>query len=508
MNVQSMTAATLLLMLCFQPGCVSEMEVEPGPGGEDILPDDTEGPLQGSSASSEDSLPVGERPLVHTADDPACVAACEELQDKQGGSPGEPAAQIYFVSPGAKCSNPVTLTVSTSKGINHVRYLVDGKVLGISEDRPSGFPLVHNFWGTGTRQLEARGYNVDDVQIAVTKQVTLIEEEQVKTPAAEIAFLTPTGGPVWGPVTFTVSTVGPINFVEYWIDGNSKFGASTTKSGGFPVTWQPWTTGERIVTAKGYVAGELFDQDSISILVQTPDPAKEKCPAGQTEDCNGLCANSSWLDDGICDNGSAYAADFYCEAFAFDGGDCTQKPAAPSAGGVPDVPYFYQNSNSLSPGSSCQNTSLAMLLAWYGWGGNPDTITSAWGKDYAQSPSGLAAVFNTYAQSMGIPQRLVAHTNGTISGMKSLLAKGLPVIVHGYFTGYGHIMVTLAYGNGSYIVNDPAGEWSQSFKGGYPYGWNSTIGDHISYGASAFEKAIATWDGYAAAPLWYHEITE
>ena len=82
------------------------------------------------------------------------------------------------------------------------------------------------------------------------------------------------------------------------------------------------------------------------------------------------------------------------------------------------------------------------------------------------------------------------------------------MIIHGYFTSYGHVMVALAHGNGAYTVNDPAGEWSQSFKGGYPYGWSATVGDHITYDDTEFEAAVATADGWSYLPLWYHEIIE
>ena len=50
------------------------------------------------------------------------------------------------------------------------------------------------------------------------------------------------------------------------------------------------------------------------------------------------------------------------------------------------VPYFCQYDNALHPGASCQNTSVAMVLASLGWQGHPDDITREWGKDYAQSP--------------------------------------------------------------------------------------------------------------------------
>ena len=51
------------------------------------------------------------------------------------------------------------------------------------------------------------------------------------------------------------------------------------------------------------------------------------CPEGEIEDCNGNCAPLGWVGDGICDDGSfehngAFIS-FHCQAFNFDGGDCT-----------------------------------------------------------------------------------------------------------------------------------------------------------------------------------------
>ena len=43
--------------------------------------------------------------------------------------------------------------------------------------------------------------------------------------------------------------------------------------------------------------------------------------SGMIEDCNGDEAPENWVGDGYCDNG-AWGADFNCEAFDFDGGDC------------------------------------------------------------------------------------------------------------------------------------------------------------------------------------------
>jgi|GEM_PF-5815675 len=166
-----------------------------------------------------------------------------------------------------------------------------------------------------------------------------------------------------------------------------------------------------------------------------------------------------------------------------------------------NVPYFCQYENSLYPSSSCQNTSIAMVLRFYGWSGTPDTITAEWGKDHAQSPSGLAEVFNYYANKAGLGVTITPRTNGTFAGMKAILDKGRPVIVHGYFTQYGHVVVTAGYDATGYFVNDPAGQWSEIYQGGYTkycdYGYS---GKGVHYGMSSFEQAIGP-DG----TIWYHE---
>ena len=173
----------------------------------------------------------------------------------------------------------------------------------------------------------------------------------------------------------------------------------------------------------------------------------------------------------------------------------------------PSLPYFYQYANSLHPSATCQNTSIAMVLSGLGWTGTPDTITSRFGKNLAQSPQGLAQVFNTLAADAGLDARLTPHTDGTLAGLNDLLDAGKPTIVHGYMTGYGHVLVALGTVGSDYVVNDPAGRWSERFKGGYPYGWNGSVGRGIRYARGPFEAAIATSDGSNYLPLWYHELT-
>lgn len=171
-----------------------------------------------------------------------------------------------------------------------------------------------------------------------------------------------------------------------------------------------------------------------------------------------------------------------------------------------EVPYFDQYENSLHPGSSCQNTSVAMVLAHFGWTGQPDDITREWGKDYAQSPSGLANLFNEMAGRSGINKALTPITNGSIEDFRTLLRQGKPTIVHGYFTSYGHVLVALDFDGTHYTVNDPAGCWSETFKGGY--GWCPTgkTGRSIRYPKQVFESAINTSDGWSYLPLWFHRL--
>ena len=254
-----------------------------------------------------------------------------------------------------------------------------------------------------------------------------------------------TGTTCTNPCTFKTNTSENIYRVEYIVDGWS-IGSTEDFWGYFPITYSFQQTESRELTIIGYgKEGQELTTQELNIDIE---------------------------------DGSPYTS----------------------------IPYFYQYSNSIHPSSTCQNTSIAMLLSHFGWNGVPDDITRDWGKNYAQSPAGLADVFNTLANENGISQRLEPVTNGTLNQLKTELEMDRPVIVHGYFTGYGHVVVVLGYDEQGYWVNDPAGEWTESFQGGYPYGWNSDVGRAIYYQKHAFEKAIATWDGYTPAPLWFHKI--
>lgn len=170
--------------------------------------------------------------------------------------------------------------------------------------------------------------------------------------------------------------------------------------------------------------------------------------------------------------------------------------------GTSGVPYFYQYDNLLHPGSSCQNTSIAMVLSHIGWEGTPDDITAEWGKDYAQSPENLSYLFNTLSSEYWLGGALWTTTEGSLEEFRSAASQDNIMIVHGYFTGYGHVLVVTGFDGENYRVNDPAGEWNLEFRGGY--GQDRSIGHNILYPREEFESAIATSDGRTFLPIWYH----
>jgi hypothetical protein len=160
-------------------------------------------------------------------------------------------------------------------------------------------------------------------------------------------------------------------------------------------------------------------------------------------------------------------------------------PPQPSKGPI-NLPYFAQINNSLNPYGTCQNTCLAMVLRYYGWKGVPDDITRVWGSKIAQTPEGGARVFNAYAQNLG----LAIEARGLripYAQFRTLLAKGHPMIVHGYFTA-GHVLIANSCNDTTYDCHDPAGRWNQIPRGSYDY---KVSGRNQKYRVKPFDEAIS-----------------
>lgn len=177
-----------------------------------------------------------------------------------------------------------------------------------------------------------------------------------------------------------------------------------------------------------------------------------------------------------------------------------------TADGVSDVPYYRQYDNAERGGSACNITSVAMMVDYFGIAldsadktRTPDKIYDRFGIKY--NPEELAAIFNIIAREANANVRDTFYERGTIEQLRQELAQGNPVIVHGWFTKPGHIMVVTGFDGENYIVNDPAGRWNLKKWGADSYDI-SVSGEGIRYPAEAFEYAIN--DNGTGDDLWLH----
>ena len=166
---------------------------------------------------------------------------------------------------------------------------------------------------------------------------------------------------------------------------------------------------------------------------------------------------------------------------------------------IPLLPYYNQYENKYYGSSTCQNTSIAMVLSYFEEKIYPDSIFEVWGKDIAQSPSGLNQVYSHYSRK----SKIETNINASPNDLKNALLKGEIAIVHGYFTEYGHVLVVRGFDGEKYFVNDPAGKWSECFKCGYSGSTNGIT----SYNKRDFENAVFTSDGKSYLPGWIHTIS-
>jgi uncharacterized protein YvpB len=132
-----------------------------------------------------------------------------------------------------------------------------------------------------------------------------------------------------------------------------------------------------------------------------------------------------------------------------------------------NVPFKSQLDNWYNPTGSCNVTSIAMCLEYLG--------VRRYDLRYRQLEDELYRYMLDSGLSRHSPQDLAKVVRdygrrddftvwGTIDRAKDHIAKGNPVVVHGYFTSFGHIIVLVGYDQNGFIVHDPYGEW---FSTGY-----------------------------------------
>jgi uncharacterized protein YvpB len=172
------------------------------------------------------------------------------------------------------------------------------------------------------------------------------------------------------------------------------------------------------------------------------------------------------------------------------------------------VPYKMQLDNKFKPYSTCNVTSLAMCLEYYGVG-LVNTFNGVVRKNknlqledelyQYMSDKGLNKHYPEHlaqvARDYGIKDDFTVH--GTFDRCKQHLSKGNPCIIHGYFTQPGHIIVLVGYDGTRFIVHDPYGEW---FKTGYR---TDLSGEYLHYSYDLIEKTCA-YDGQ----FWVHYLSK
>jgi hypothetical protein len=263
---------------------------------------------------------------------------------------------------------------------------------------------------------------------------------------ATLAWVSPAGSVATNPVTFRADATSDIVTIKYFADGTYLLGSSTDRANNFPVTYKFTGVGVRRIYVRGYNAA-------------------------------GTQLAGAYKDFTIRDL-------------------------------IANVPYFFQYANQYEPGATCANTTMAMLLKYYGANYTPDQIYLEFQKK-SQDEFKFDTIFNRLAARAGIKQRIRVHMEtGSVAQMEAELNKQRPVIIHGKFTGSGHVMLLIGNDGTNYTMNDPAGVWGQQLCNGAGYGGSGGAG--VRYGRYIVGRAITTpWQGSCTAfypnTVRYHE---
>jgi Peptidase_C39 like family len=169
-----------------------------------------------------------------------------------------------------------------------------------------------------------------------------------------------------------------------------------------------------------------------------------------------------------------------------------------------EVPYYSQLDNRNIPYGTCNVTSVAMCMGYYGTVGTGQGQLEDQIFDWMHfhdldrhSPIDLVEAFTW----KGIEDTFRADSRW--EDVRRWISNGNPVIAHGYFTRSGHILVIRGYddfaygGEGAWIVNDPYGEWHRS---GYD---TSVSGEGLRYSYGMMAELCGD-DG----DLWIHFLSK
>lgn len=166
------------------------------------------------------------------------------------------------------------------------------------------------------------------------------------------------------------------------------------------------------------------------------------------------------------------------------------------------IPHLSQLDNRLNPYGSCNVTCVAMCLYYLGYPRQPGTQLEDelykkledLGRN-RHDPYDLQFLVGTYPGYKDI-----FRVDGGFRNIQTSIDAGNPVIVHGYFTPTGHIIVIRGYDQQGFIVNDPYGEW---FSGGYD---NSRSGERLHYSYALIARTCSPESKSDPRNIWYHTL--
>jgi Peptidase_C39 like family len=162
-----------------------------------------------------------------------------------------------------------------------------------------------------------------------------------------------------------------------------------------------------------------------------------------------------------------------------------------------NVPYFSQRDNPRSPGSTCNVTSIAMVMYYHGvrskGGGQLEDELLQWclnkGGPGCQTDN---AMLSKLIAAYGFKTSF--STTRKWAEIKTELVNRRPVVLGGDFTATGHIVCVIGYTPQGYIVNDP---WGDALTG-----YTDTEGRKLLYPYSYMDR-VAGPDGN----VWAHIIS-
>jgi predicted chitinase len=164
------------------------------------------------------------------------------------------------------------------------------------------------------------------------------------------------------------------------------------------------------------------------------------------------------------------------------------------------VPYLFQLDNELNPTGSCNVTSVAMCLAYFGRPVRDERGNQLEDDlyDYCERMGldrHLGEDLARLVEAYGCKDKFTRKANW--DDVKRWLAQGNPCIIHGFFTGHGHIIVIAGYNEKGWIVHDPYGEF---FAEGYD---TSRSGAGLTYSYGLMNRLCSPDD-----ELWIHFVSK